>query len=217
MPGLDTLVAGGAELAGGLIKGLVGGHQKREGKRLLNSLQYPTEGLPSEITQNQVAAQQQAATGLPSEQYANAMKNIQRQQLFALKSAHDRRGGLGAIAGIQQGTNDATLNLDAKDAQMRLANQQNLQNVNNQVAGWKSRLFNYNVRDKYNRDYQYGQNLVGYGNQNQFAGLDQGIAGIGQIGIGLFGKGKSNNNNDFSGYNPAREGFNSSGYATGVF
>lgn len=194
--GIDpaSLIAGGVEGIGGLIKGIVGSGQKRKGNNLLNSLQFPTEQLPDEIKQNQIAAQQQAATGLPSEQYANAMKNIQRNQLFAIQNAHKLRGGLGSVAGIQQSTNDADLNLDAKDASMLLANKQNLQNVNNQVAGWKSRLFNNNVRQKYNQDYNYAQSLIGSGNTNLFGGIDQGVAGAGMVAKGLFGK----NNNSYS-------------------
>lgn len=187
MPATAALIGGGASLLGGAIKGLVGSGQKKQGNQILNGLTYPDEQMPDEINQNKIAAQQQAATGLPSEQYQNAMKNIQQQQLLSIQSAQNRRGGLGAISGIQQGTNDATLNLNAKDAQMKLANQQNLQNVNNQVAGWKSRLFNSNVRDKYNQQYSYGMGLLGAGNQNLYAGVDQGVAGAGRFASGLFG------------------------------
>jgi hypothetical protein len=171
-----------AGLAGGLISGISGAIQKHKANKILGGLQYPTEQLPSEITQNQQAATRMAATGLPSEQYANAMKNIQRQQLMALRGAHDRRGGLGIISGIQQGTNDATLNLDTQDAQMKLANQKNLMAVNNQVAGWKSRLFNANQRGQYNQQYNYGMGLLGMGNQNLNSGIDKFASG----GIGLF-------------------------------
>lgn len=216
--GIDSLVGGVAQLGGALIKGIAGSKQKHEGNFMLRNLQYPTEQLPSEITQNQVAAQQQAATGLPSEQYAQAMKNIQQSQLLALQSAHNRRAGIGAIPGIQQGTNDATLNLNAKDASMLLANKQNLQNVNNQVAGWKSRLFNSNVRGKYNQDRGYALDLMGAGNTNLYAGLDQGVAGLGMIGKGLFGKNNSNSNSQIYGNLPTQAGsYLSNGLPMGNF
>lgn len=193
--GIDSLISGGTNLLGGLFKGIVGLGQKRKGNKLLNSLQYPTEQLPDELRQNQIAAQQDAATGLPSQQYANAMKNIQRQQLFAIRGAHDRRGGIGAVSGIQQQSNDASLNLDALDASKFQANRMNLQNVNNQVAGWKSRLFNMNVRDKYLQDRSYGMDLLGAGNQNFAGGVDQGISGAADIGRGLFGGKKQSSGN----------------------
>lgn len=174
-----------AQLGAGIIKSGIGLLQRHEGKKLMKGLQYPTEALPTEVIENQNAARQQAATGLPSEQYANAMKNIQRQQLMALRGAHDRRGGLGILPGIQQVTNDATLNLDAQDAQLKLANQRQLMNVNNQAANWKSQLFDRNVRDKYNRDYDYAMSLIGSGNQNFASGLDSAASG----GLGFIGGG----------------------------
>lgn len=192
MPVTASLIGGGVNLVGGLVKGLFGGGQKRKGKKLLDSLQYPTESIPQEEIENQNLARQQAATGLPSEQYANAMKNIQRQQLTALRGAHDRRGGLGLIGGIQQGTNDATLNLDTADARQKIANQNNLMNVNNRLAGWKDKIWQNNVKEKYNRDYSYGMGLLGAGNQNVASGIDQGLSGIGRGLSGLFGSGTSN-------------------------
>lgn len=184
MPVTTGLVIGGA---GALIKGLVGAKQKREGKKILNGLQYPTEQVPQEEIENQNLARQQAATGLPSEQYANAMKNIQRQQLLAIRGAHDRRGGLGAISGIQQGTNDATLNLDTADAKQKISNQQNLMNVNNRLASWKDKVWQNNVMGKYNQQYAYGNSLLGVGNQNVSNGLDQAIGSFGTGAAGFYG------------------------------
>lgn len=177
----------GAGLVGGLVKGLVGGKQKREGKKILNGLQYPTEQVPQEEIENQNLARQQAATGLPSEQYANAMKNIQRSQLLAIRGAHDRRGGLGSIAGIQQGTNDATLNLDTADAKQKLVNQQNFMNTNNRLASWKDKVWQNNVMGKYQQQYGYAQSLLGAGNQNVSSGLDQAIGGLGAGAAGFYG------------------------------
>lgn len=208
MPVTASLIGGGVNLLGGLFKGLVGGGQKKKGNKILNGLQYPTEQVPGEEIENQNLARQQAATGLPSEQYANAMKNIQRQQLVALRGAQDRRGGLASIAGIQQGTNDATLNLDAKNAQMKVANQQNLMNTNNRLASWKDKVWQNNVMGKYNQQYNYGMGLLGAGNQNVAGGLDQATAGFGRIAAGSGGQnvasnyGKQNTPNMYLGNQP---------------
>ena len=178
-------IGGGAALgpygaiAGGLLGLFSGLSQKKKAKDALAGLQYPTEQMPSEIVENQNIARRDAATGLPSEQYANAMKNIQRQQLAALRGANDRRAGGGLIGGIQAGTNDALLNLDAEDARMKLDNQGKLIAANNTAAGWKSKLFDSNVRDKYIRDYNYAMGLKGAGNENQTSGFDKIGAGIG--------------------------------------
>lgn len=186
-----TIISSAGNAIGGTIKALVGIGQRKKGNKLLNSLQYPTEAVPAEEIENQNIARQQAATGLPSEQYNNAMKNIQRQQLLAIKSSHDRRGGLGSIAGIQQGTNDATMNLDVADAKQKITNQNNLMNVNNRLASWKDKVWQANVKDKYNRDYAYGMGLVGQGNQNLYSGIDQYFAGAGKAASGLTGNGGS--------------------------
>jgi len=204
----------GANAASGLISGITGLIQKGKANKMLKKLQYPTESMPNEIIQNQRLAQTRAAEGLPSEQYNQAMKNIQRQQLMALRGAHDRRGGLGSLSAIQQGTNDSTLNLDVANAQQRLANEGQLMNVNNQVAGWKSRLFNSNVRDKYNRDYNYAMGLLGMGNQNLVGGIDKiSAGGLGLLsGGGGFGGGQGSEAQMFGGSGLSPEAYGASVY-----
>jgi cell division septum initiation protein DivIVA len=191
------LAMGGAQLIGGAIKYFSGKKQHKEGKKLLNSLQYPEEQIPQEVIENQNLAKQAAATGMPSEQYANAMKNIQRQQLTALRGARDRRGGLSALSGIVGSTNDATLNLDATDARMQQQNQRTLYGINNQVAGWKDKVWDNNVRQKYLGNREYALGLMGAGNQNKAAGIDSGVAGLGYLGYGAFGKPQENDNGGF--------------------
>ena len=71
-----------------------------------------------------------------------AQKAIARQQARTLKSASDRRMGLGLLAGVDDNANRAQANLDAQNAQARLNNEKTLMNVNNQVAGWKTAKVN---------------------------------------------------------------------------
>ena len=158
---LPLLIAGGISAAAGLI-------QKGKANKMLKNLQYPDEQMPAEYEQNLRDAEQMAATGMPAEQYNQSMRNIQRQQLTAL-----RYGNRNYLPQILQGTNDATLSLDAQDAQMRLANQKGLLGVRSQLAGVKRDLFDRNVRGKYNQDYNYAMQLKGAGNQNLTAGLDK--------------------------------------------
>lgn len=193
MPDLTGgLISGGLGIIGGGISALIGAGQKKKGKKLLNSLVMPEEQLASELTENQNLARTRAAEGLPSEIYNNAMKNIQRNQLTAFRSAKDRRGGLGSIAGILQSTNDATGNLDAQDAQMRVDNEGRLINVNNNIANWKSKLFDLNKRQPYEEKKDYAYSLIGAGNQNIMGGIDKAVGGFGMGASGLFG-GKSKN------------------------
>lgn len=199
IPGIGT---GIGALVGGAIGLFSGLSQKHKAKKLLNGLQYPTEQLPAEEQENTNLLRQQAATGLPSEQYSKAMRDIQRQQLFALQSAHDRRGGIGALAGIQQGSNDASLNLNVQDAQMKLANQSKLIQQNSRVGSIRRDLFDKNIRQKYTRDYDYAMGLKGAGNANVAAGLDKAASGVGYIAGGLFGRQGSG-----GGYNPSQQEF----------
>lgn len=180
MPVTASLIGGGASVLGGLIGGLVGGGQKRKGRKIISDAEKLgafNEKVPDEIT---TAASQ----GLPSEQYQSAMKNIQQQQLTALRGAHDRRGGLGLISGIQQGTNNATLNLDVENAKARQANQF-------RFASWKDKIWQNNVRSKYDQQYNYGMGLLGAGNQNVSNGLDRAVAGVGMAANGLYGYGST--------------------------
>lgn len=177
-----TLGIAGAGLVGGLIKGIVGHKQKKEGKNILaqaDKMGAFNEQVPTEITNA-------AATGLPSEQYNQAMQNIQQQQLMAIQGAHNRRAGIGLIPSITNSTNNANLNLDVANANARQQNQMRL-------ASWKDKIWQNNVKSKYNQQYNYGMGLLGAGNQNLVGGIDQGLAGIGQ---GLYQYNKYGNQNN---------------------
>lgn len=187
---MPDIFSAGANIVGSLLSSIIGGGQRKQAKKALANMQYPTETIPEEVLQNQNQANQMAATGIPQEQYNKSMRDIQRQQLTALRFANSRRGGLMALPALSQQTNDATLNLNAADADARIGNQRYAQQVNNQVAGWKSNLFDKNVRQKYDRDYNYNMSLLGMGNQNLFGGVDKGIAGLSELGAGLFGGGR---------------------------
>jgi len=178
---LPALVGGLAQGAGARIQGISGIFQKREGNKLLK--RAGEEQVPQELLDNQMQAKQMANEGLPSQQYNNAMKNIQRQQLMALRGATDRRGGLATVSTTQQMANDALSNLDVADAQARKENQRFAMGVNNQVGNFK--------HDIWERKYNYAQGLRGYGNQNIVGGLDKlaGAAGSALYGGGLYGGG----------------------------
>lgn len=183
---MPDLFSAGANIVGGLLTSLIGGGQRRRARKALDSMQYPTETLAPEIEQNQNLANQMAGQGLPSEQYNKAMRDIQRNQLFALRGARSRRGGLMSLPSILQSSNDSVLDLDAADAAQKIANRKFAIGYNDKVAGLKSDLFDKNIRQKYNRDYDYNQSVLGAGNQNSAYGLDKGIAGAGELLSSLF-------------------------------
>lgn len=173
--------AGAANMLSGIFSGIVGMGQRRKAKKMLASLQRPEYVIPNEIMQNQRMAQQAANEGLPSQQYNQAMQNIQRQQNRALTAAGSRRGALMALPGLQQQANDQLLNLDVKDAQARMANQQKLYGVNTLLANYRDKAFDLNKMQPYQQNYNYAQSLLGMGNQNLYGGIDKVLGGGGQI------------------------------------
>src|ERR1700753_1422813 len=157
MLGPEGALIGGALGAGvGLVSGLF---QKKKGNALLKQNPYPTESLPVEELANQQQAERMADEGMPSAQYQQAQKNIQRQQAAAIAPSQDRRRGGANIGAIQAQADDASGNLDSASAQMRRQNQLNLQTVNSQVAGYRDKAFDWNQKQKYLQNYQYAQSL----------------------------------------------------------
>lgn len=165
---------GGGQLLGGLLGIGVGASQKRQGNRMLKKNPHLDYEIPAE-------AINAASEGLPAQQYANAMKNIQAQQAAAISAAADRRSALGVIGKTQAMTNNAVGALDAQDAAARMQNQRILGQYRDK--GWNVK----NQQRESDRAYAYG--LMGAGNTNLFGGIDKGIAGLGGIGYGLFGNG----------------------------
>lgn len=183
-----ALIAQGAQLASGLLQSGIGLLQRGQANKWLKNNKQPIEQMPDEVLQNQNMANQMSATGLPSEQYNRAMRDIQRQQLTAMRFAGSRRGSLMALPAILQGTNDATLNLNSADANQRVNNQRYAMGINDKVAQWKSNLFKQNTLDPYNRRRDEMMGQMGSGNQNLIGGIDRSLA----AGAQLMAGGKNN-------------------------
>lgn len=187
IPGVGTLIGGVGGAAVGLVSGLI---SKSKGNRLLKQNPFPTEGMPSEELANEQIAKGAATQGMPSEQYAEAQKNIQRNQAAQLTAAQTAPGGAVRNAGaIQQNSNDAGANLTAQSAAIRQQNIGQLLGVNNQVASWRDKLFDWNGKTKYAQNYNYAMGLIGQGNQNVMTGIDKAIGTTaGAAASGLFAR-----------------------------
>lgn len=193
---MSSLMSGGggsgqgvANIAGGLLSGVTGFFQRRKAKKELAKLQRPEYSIPNEVLQNQKMAQLAASEGLPSQQYNNAMKNIQRSQANALSGAIDRRSALMALPKLQQQASDAYGKLDVADANARMSNQRQLYGINSQVAGYRDKEFNINKMQPYQDNLSYYRSLLGAGNQNLVAGIDKAASGAGLL-LGGIGGGK---------------------------
>lgn len=136
--------------------------------------------LPTELSQNQQLASIRSKTGLPSEQYVMAQKAIQRQQARTLKSAMDRKMGLGLLASIDDNANRSQLNLDSQNAQARLQNERTLYGINKDVASWKNAKLNRDL-SKWNSDMDYARAIEGSANQNRVNTIMSGINAAGLI------------------------------------
>lgn len=143
--------------------------QNKLGNRLLTKIQG--QEVPQAALENKTLATRMAAEGMPAEQYALSKQSIDRNNLMALKASADRRGGLGLIPRILQGTNDAYLRLNATNAAMRNSNQRTLLGVNNQIGQYQNQ--------KYQADYNYAMSLKGAANENMNNAFDSAVSGIG--------------------------------------
>jgi hypothetical protein len=191
---IGTLAGGILGAGWGLYSGL---HEKSQANKLLKSNLYPTQPIPQGIQQDATRANRLALQGLPSAQYQQAMNNIQRQQENAIVASQGQRAGMGTIGNIQQGTQDALLGLSAQDQAERIKNIQNAQQQNQVLGQYQNQAFDWNQKNRYLQNYQYGMSLLGAGNQNIARGVDTGLSGLVRSSnspylSGLFGNGGGN-------------------------
>jgi len=181
-------------ISGGLsaIKGII---QKGKGTKMAEGNTFPTQEIPAAILENQQKAKLYENQGLPSEQYQQNIRNINRNSAAALRTATDRRGGLGMASTIQQAANDAKLNLDVANANAVRQNQQRAMQQNNILGQWQNNVWDWNKRQKYMQTAAAARSLMGAGNANINQGLDRTLGGLLMSGLG----GKKTNNNSMGG------------------
>ena len=100
------LIVAGATAAYQAIKGA---KQKREAR----AIQAQAD---AQEAANLSDARRLAQVGLPEAQYQRQLQQIYRQQALGLSALRDRRSALAGVSALQQGTNDALMELNARDA-----------------------------------------------------------------------------------------------------
>lgn len=171
-------IAAALQAGSGILKGGIGIWQNIKANKALKKLQYANMSIPTAIEENKKQAEIDASVGMPQEQYNRAINNIRSNQINSLMAGNNSRTGIGLIAAINDSANDATAQLDAADAAARAANKRNLQGVNSEYGQWQQKVWQNNVKDKYDRDYNYNMGLKGAGWQNIIGGVDRlGVAG----------------------------------------
>ena len=201
--GMDMGGASGlfSSLVGAALKGTAAGAQRKEARKIMQKIgEMPPETIAPEMLENKTQAQIGAQTGLPSEQYNLAMKNIQRQQMQAINGAQNRRMAASLLPSIQAATNDSTLKVDANNAATRMGNRRTLMDVNNRIGVRRGQIHSNYLQNYYIPNLNYARSLNGAGYQNAIAGVDQGVSGIASfIGGGGFGKSGGGSGTDSSG------------------
>lgn len=142
---IAAAVVGGAGLLGKVGMGIA---QSAKAKKIDKNNPFVREGLNPLLTKNLAESELMARTGMPSEQYNNSLRGINRGTSTYLR-AFGRSGRAGSLLSVIRAQNDAIGNLNAADAGMRLQNQQRVFQQRGIVAGEQARLFNVNQREPY--------------------------------------------------------------------
>ena len=171
-------IGAGAALLGTGFQVYQGIKQESKANQLEKSLQQPQYAIPQEFYQNREIARQLAQVGLPSATYNNQFNQIAGNEATAIAAAQRSNNPAGAIGNIVSGTNAATSNLNAEDAQARQSNQRLFMQANDQIAGQKLQQQQANVFDPYTQHYNEMQAYRGAGLQN----LNSAFQGVGQLG-----------------------------------
>lgn len=157
-------------------KALIGGIQAIKGAKDLKKLQRPVYEIPDEIKQNMTEAELMALEGLPAQQKAQYVQNIQRSLQSGMKGLQSRKAGVAGITDLVQSQNDAFSNLVSMDAVQRQQNQMVAQQRRSEMAQYKDKAFDINKIAPYYEKAQAAQANIGAGLQNIVGALDMGAA-----------------------------------------
>jgi len=170
-----------------IYQGIKGAKQKKEARKM-------QEKADQMDASNLAESRRIALSGLPTEEYQQALQQIYRNQAVSLSALRDRRMALAGATNVQQATNDALQGLASQDAKMRLQNQYNALGQGNRAAAIQG--------DRAAQERYSGEALTGAAMQNAFnaAGSAASLMGSGDnnsSGGGLFGNSKG-----FGGFKP---------------
>lgn len=160
-------IIGGVSALGQSVMGAI---QNGKANRMMNNLKRPVQTVQQEYYDNVADAQSQSRIGMQSQQYNNALQNTQRNLNAGLRMLGRSRSPVG-LASLVRAQNDATLQLDAQDANMRSANQRMLMQQRGILGAQHKDAFNWNQKENYLGQLARAQALKGAGMQNMAGGL----------------------------------------------
>jgi len=181
---------GAAAVAVGTKVG-VGISQRSKGKKLAAEAaeNRPTFEIPDAVQANVDKAKNQQVVGMAEPVRQQAMRDIDRGQAGAYAASGSRKGGLSGIAGINQQGQDARFGVNAQDAAMMQASQQqkdaNIYAQQGLLGQYQAQQWQINEFDPNREMAAQGAAMQGSGMQNIMGGMDTlGSAGISMMGMG---------------------------------
>lgn len=146
-------------------------YQAIKGNQLAAQNTRPKYEIPNEVFQNLSDAQRMAIQGMPEQQRQNYINDLQRNAQQSLNQMGSRQAGLAGLGVLNQNQNDAYAKLLGMDAQQRMANMQQLQQVRSQTADYRDKAFDLNQMQPYANRYAEAQAMQNAGNQNMMGGI----------------------------------------------
>lgn len=173
---MSFVFAGAAVVTAGVgaYKAIDGANQKAKAERLAKYNIFTPEEMPAEVGLGTDLAARNYTNGMPGA--ANARNDINRNA-----ATQFYRGQQGATSGgdildlatrIGQGTNTATNQLNAQEAQYKSGALGEYENALGNQANWKSKLYNNNTLQPYMRTANLAASMYGAGQQNMYSGID---------------------------------------------
>lgn len=181
-------VIAGAASAG--LQAGVGIWQMYQGNKIRKNTVRPKYEIPEAVKSKMTTAEMLQFQGLPEDSKQEYVDNLTRNQAFSFGQLDDRKAGLAGTAAINQQGMDAAKNLLSMDAQQRIANTENLQNVRSEYGDFQEKQFTFDKANPFYEKMNEANALSGAGMQNFMTGAN--TAGTSAANADYSGMGGSN-------------------------
>jgi len=173
----------GIAAAPSIVKGIAGIAGIFKGNKMAKNNPFPTETVNQNYVKNSAIADQMALVGLPQQQYNNSIQNIGRNQSAVLNQLSRSNNSGAGLQSLLRASNDATMNLDAQDAQARLRNQGIAMQQRGILGQQQDKVWDWNNKQKYIQQANAAAAVQGAGRQNAFGALTD-LSQLGQSYLG---------------------------------
>ena len=129
-----------AAVAVSAISAGVGMYQTNQGKKLAEQAgERPDYEIPNSVKAAMGSSQLKSLQGVNSAVKGQMLQEMDRSRMASLSQVNDRRGGLGAISKLEQGTQDSIRQIGIMDIEQREKNIQGLQDMRMVYAGFEDK------------------------------------------------------------------------------